>query len=277
MSAPSWTHACASFAFVTPQILICVRLGRSVVATALCAVGNLAGPATGRWLQLSCRDGCSSAPAIKSRRAASGSGARISASPIRKPRNPSAWRWRRDFGLCNPLSEIIIRSRGALAIMRSLVSNEVRNVRRSRLLTPIIRAPALIARRSSSGVCTSTTASKPSSSRVLATMDAASRLLGSPIHGRENLAPPDRLEVALRLPVFDQEFQREYWPSSAPICLANQRVQLRCRLATIDAFTRHCCCVLKIVRHAREVQRGSSVYDDQIVDHSKIAICFAVQ
>src|SRR5438552_1049976 len=108
-------------------------------------------------------------------------------------------------------------------------------------------------------------------------MDAASRLLGSPIHGRENLAPPDRLEVALRLPVFDQEFQREYWPSSAPICLANQRVQLRCRFATIDAFTRHCCCVLKIVRHAREVQRGSSVYDDQIVDHSKIAICFAVQ
>jgi len=44
---------------------------------------------------------------------------------------------------------------------------------------------------------------------VLATMDATSRLLGSPIRGRENLVPLDRLEVALRLPVFDQEFQRE--------------------------------------------------------------------
>src|SRR5213593_3278235 len=108
-------------------------------------------------------------------------------------------------------------------------------------------------------------------------MDAASRLLGSPIHGRENLAKPDRLEVSLRPPVFDQEFQREYWPSSTPICLANQRLQLRYRLATVDAFTRHCCCVLKIVGHASEIQRRSSVYDDQIAGHSKIAIFFAVQ
>src|SRR5215470_7974395 len=54
--------------------------------------------------------------AMKSRRAAPGSGVRISASPMRKPRNPSSRRWRKDFGVCNPLSEIMTRSRGASAI-----------------------------------------------------------------------------------------------------------------------------------------------------------------
>src|SRR4051812_27428876 len=108
-------------------------------------------------------------------------------------------------------------------------------------------------------------------------MDAASRLPGPRIRGRENLAQRDRLEVAQRLRAFDPQFQKEYWPSSAPICLANQSLQLRCRLPTIDAFTRHCRRVLKIVRDAGEIERRSSVYDDQIAGHSKIATFFAMQ
>src|SRR5262245_18055407 len=94
---------------------------------------------------------------------------------------------------------------------------------------------------------------------------------------RENLPKPDRLAVAQRILVFDQQFQREYWPSSAPTCLANQRLQLRCRVSTVDAFTRHCRCALKILRHVREIQRGSSVYHYQIAGHSKIAVSFALQ
>src|SRR5262249_40520411 len=113
--------------------------------------------------------------------------------------------------------------------------------------------------------------------RVLATMNAASHLRGSPIRGRENLELQDRLEVAPRPGVFDQQFQREYWPSSAPICLANQRLQLRCLLSTIHAFTRHCRGVLKIVHHVREIQRRSSVYDHQIAGYSKTTISFALQ
>src|SRR5437763_14350138 len=108
-------------------------------------------------------------------------------------------------------------------------------------------------------------------------MDAASRVPGPRIRGRENLVPPGWLEVAQRPRVFDPQFQKEYWPSSAPICLANQSLQLRCRLPTIDAFTRHCRCVLKIVRDAGEIERRSSVYDDQIARHSKIATFFAMQ
>src|SRR5215831_610620 len=97
------------------------------------------------------------------------------------------------------------------------------------------------------------------------------------MRGRENLAKRDWLEVAPRPLVFDQQFQREYWPSSAPICFANQRLELQCRLSTIDACTRLCCCLSKILRHVRKIQRRSSVYDDQIACRSQIAVSFALQ
>src|SRR5438132_1242437 len=120
------------------------------------------GDATGKRLQFS----------ISSRNAASGSPASIKVSPIKKPRNPRARRWRSCSALCNPLSLIITASLGASAMMRSLARVETSNVRRSRLFTPISLAPALSARRNSSEVCTSSSASSCSSSSAIARMSS---------------------------------------------------------------------------------------------------------
>src|SRR5206468_11747857 len=97
-------------------------------------------------VDVTCR---SSAAAVKLRRAVSGSPARMSASPIRKPRNPSLRRRHNDSAFCSPLSLIIMLSGGTSAIRRSLVFNEIWNVFRSRLFAPMIFEPASKARRSS--------------------------------------------------------------------------------------------------------------------------------
>src|SRR6185369_17410578 len=93
-----------------------------------------------------------------------GSRERISVSPTRNPSNP------RDLNSIIssletiPLSATINDPDGLLFTSRRDTSRETSKVLRSRLLTPIKRAPISVAIFSSSSVCTSTSVSRPRSS-----------------------------------------------------------------------------------------------------------------
>ena len=102
--------------------------------------------------------------ATKARAAAAGSPARTSASPTRAPSNPSARQRATVRGSRTPDSAITSRSSGTRSRRRPARSTSTSSVRRSRLLSPISRAPLASARSSSRGSWTSTSGSSPTAS-----------------------------------------------------------------------------------------------------------------
>src|SRR6185437_5126766 len=100
--------------------------------------------------------------AINSRRPRAGSGLFIRCSPIRKASKPaSRSRWRSSC-VRRPDSLTAMQSWGIISTSEREVSTRTWKSRRSRLLTPMMRAPAASARSTSSRACTSTRGSMAS-------------------------------------------------------------------------------------------------------------------
>ena len=139
-SAPAATAASAPWRSVTPQILT-----------------------NGRRATLAGSSGA--APArTNARAAAAGSAARTSASPTSAPSKPSARQRATVAASRTPDSAMTSRSSGTDARRREARSTSTSSVRRSRLLSPIRRAPDASAASSSLSSWTSTSGSRPISS-----------------------------------------------------------------------------------------------------------------
>src|SRR6266404_8692773 len=106
---------------------------------------------------------------------------------------------------------------------------------------------------------------------------AAQRLSESPARVPEIGWRNGHLPAALSRGAFARESRRGNFCSSISICFADERVQFRRRESAVDTLTSEARSLVKIGGDSREMERGSSVYNDEIARYSEVPVSFAVQ
>src|SRR6266404_8559626 len=107
--------------------------------------------------------------------------------------------------------------------------------------------------------------------------DAACRSFEFLKRARGNLAGNDKLEAATQPLAFDPGSAQKCFSSLTSICLADERVQLRCRVSAIDAFASEASRTSEIAGHACKMERGCRIHDHEIECHRKVSFLFAAQ